>query len=97
MIYTSESELIHVEPQRVAIAPRGEVEGMYHGRQDALQDCAKNIEDIAGKPDNDELERESVGAGPAKVFEDLRREDDDPAGDGDGAGRMASGLVLYWV
>lgn len=58
-----------------------------HGGQDALQDCAEDVEDIAGEPDDDELEGQSVGCAAAEVLDDLGAEDDDPACDGDGPER----------
>lgn len=46
-----------------------------------LHDCSEDIENIAKQPDNDEEDREAIGGGTAEVCEDLRRIDDDPAGD----------------
>lgn len=48
-----------------------------HCREDALKDGSENIEDIAEEPYDDELNRESLGAAPLEVLEDLRGEDDD--------------------
>ena len=52
-----------------------------HRRQHALQNRAQDIEDIASKPYDDEEEGKAIGRGATEVFDDLRREDNDPAGD----------------
>jgi hypothetical protein len=44
------------------------------------------------KPDDDEFDTESIGGLLAIVLNDLRREDDNPAGDRDGAQDAADGL-----
>lgn len=61
-----------------------------HGGQHALQHGAQNVEDIAEQPDDDKLDGEAFGAAAAEVLDDLGREDDDPAGDGYGAGVQLS-------
>jgi hypothetical protein len=48
----------------------------YHGRKNSLQDRSENVEDISQKPNNDELNRKSVGAASLEVLYDLRREYD---------------------
>lgn len=50
-----------------------------HGGKHALQDSTENVEDIAGEPDDDELEGQAVGRRAAEVLDDLWTEDDDPA------------------
>lgn len=56
-----------------------------HSGQDALKHGSQDIKDISGQPDDDEKQGEAIGGPAAEVFDDLRRKDDDPAGDGDGA------------
>lgn len=48
----------------------------YHGRENSLQNRPENVEDIAQEPDNDKLNRKSVGAASLEVLDDLRREYD---------------------
>lgn len=67
----------------------------HHRGQDALQDRAQDVEDIADQPDDDELDREPIGITLAELLYDLRREDDDcgagirSAYAGEGSERMA--------
>lgn len=63
-----------------------------HGGQDALEDGAEDVKDVAEEPDDDELEREAVGGGALEVLDDLGGEDYDPTGDGDGAGGLGRGV-----
>lgn len=49
----------------------------YHGGQDALKNSAQDIEDIANKPNYDELHGEGIGAAALEVLDDLWGEDDD--------------------
>lgn len=56
-----------------------------HGGQHALQHGAQDVEDIAQQPHDDELDRQAFRAAAAEVFDDLGREDDDPACYGYGA------------
>jgi hypothetical protein len=49
----------------------------YHSRQNALKNGTQNVEDIAKKPDNDKLNRESIGTAALEVLDNLRREDND--------------------
>lgn len=51
----------------------------YHSWQNTLQDGSEDVEDIAEQPDDDELDRESIGASALEVLDDLRREDNDCA------------------
>jgi hypothetical protein len=44
-----------------------------------LEHGTKNVEDIAGEPDDDELKGEAIGGRPPEVLEDLGGEDYDPA------------------
>lgn len=53
--------------------------GTYHSWQNTLQDGSKDVEDIAQQPDDDELDRESIGASALEVLDDLRRKDNDCA------------------
>lgn len=55
---------------------------MEHGTDD--------VEDITEKPGDDEEERQAVGRCSAEVFNDLRREDNNPAGNGYGAEWLSS-------
>lgn len=48
----------------------------YHGRENSLQDRSQNVEDISQKPDDDELDRKSIGAASLEILYDLRREYD---------------------
>lgn len=50
--------------------------GAYHSGKNSLQDRSENVEDISQEPDDDELNRKSVGAASLKVLYDLRREYD---------------------
>lgn len=49
-----------------------------HGRNDSLQDCPNDIEDISESPNDDESEGEAICRRAAEVFYDLRDVDDDP-------------------
>ncbi|KAI4141491.1 MAG: hypothetical protein LQ340_007632 [Diploschistes diacapsis] len=62
-----------------------------HSGEDALEDGAEDIEDVAGQPDHDEKDGEAFGAGAPEVFDNLGREDDEPAGYGY---RTGGGLVF---
>jgi hypothetical protein len=44
-----------------------------------LKHGAENIEDISGKPDDDELQRESICRSSPEILNYLRRKDNDPA------------------
>jgi hypothetical protein len=55
------------------------VEGAYHRRQNALEDSTEDIEDIAGKPDDDELQGQSIGRAPSEILNNLGRKYNDPA------------------
>jgi hypothetical protein len=46
-----------------------------------LKHGSENIEDIPGKPNDDELQRESIGRSSSEVFNNLWRKDNNPAGD----------------
>lgn len=50
-----------------------------HGWEDALEHGSQDVEDIAGEPDDDEEEGETVCRTAAEVFDDLGGEDHDPA------------------
>lgn len=58
-----------------------------HRGQDTLHYSAKYIEYISGKPDNEEKEGKPVSGATSEILDDLRREHNDPACNGDGAGR----------
>lgn len=49
----------------------------YHGRENSLQNRPENVEDISQEPNDDELNRQSIGAASLEVLYDLRREYDD--------------------
>lgn len=58
---------------------KGIVNRQYgHGGKNSLEDSTEYVEDITQQPDDDEDERQAVGGVTAEVFDDLRREDDDP-------------------
>lgn len=59
-----------------------------------MQDCAQYVEYIAQEPDYYEGEGEPVSGGAAEIFNYLGREDDDPAGDGDGAADATNGIEI---
>lgn len=63
-----------------------------HRGQNILQYSAKNIEDISEKPDDDEFHTQTLGRTSPEIFDDLGREDDDPAGDGNGAADSGDGF-----
>lgn len=48
----------------------------YHGGKNSLQNRSENVEDISQEPDDDELNRKSVGTASLEVLYDLRREYD---------------------
>jgi hypothetical protein len=56
----------------------------HHRGQNALDYRTQDIKHIAGEPDNDELQRQAIGAAATKVLDDLGTEYDDPTGDGYG-------------
>jgi len=43
----------------------------YHGRKNALQNRTQDVEDIAQKPDYDELYRKAVGVALLELLDDL--------------------------
>lgn len=63
-----------------------------HGRQDMLQDAAKDIEDVAAQPSDHEDQRQPISRAPAHILHDLRREHDHPARDGDAAHDAGQGV-----
>lgn len=46
-----------------------------------MEYCAQDIEHIPGQPDDEEAKGEPIGGLAPEVLDDLRGEDDDPAGD----------------
>jgi len=46
-----------------------------------LEHGSEDVEHIAGEPDDDEEQGEAVGRTAPEVFDNLRGEYDDPAGD----------------
>lgn len=54
-----------------------------HGRKDLLEDAANQIGQVASQPYGQESEGEPIPALPLHILEDLGREDDNPAADGD--------------
>lgn len=49
----------------------------YHGRENSLHNRPEDVEDISQEPDDDELNRKSIGAASLEVLYDLWREHDD--------------------
>lgn len=58
-----------------------------HRGEHPLQHGTKNVEDISGKPDDEEEQGKRVRRFPTKVFNNLGREYDDPACDGNRTAR----------
>ena len=50
-----------------------------HGGENALENGAEDVEDIAKEPDDDEQKGETICGGAAEVLDNLGGEDDDPA------------------
>jgi hypothetical protein len=59
-----------------------------------LEDSAEDVEDVSDEPYYDELDREALGAAALEVLENLRREDDDPTRNGDGATNAGNGIDI---
>jgi hypothetical protein len=52
----------------------------YHGGKNSLHDCTDDVGEISQEPYDDKLYTQTFSAAASEVFDDLRREDDDPAG-----------------
>lgn len=93
VITPSETLVVEALPQQHEVG-NGVVDGEdEHRRQDALEDGAEDVEDIAQQPDDDELDREAVGRVSSEVFYYLGREDDNPGGNRYRAGQTSLKLV----
>jgi hypothetical protein len=52
----------------------------HHSGKNSLHDCTDDIGEISQEPYDHKLYTQTLSAAASEVFDDLRREDDDPAG-----------------